>query len=47
MKELSVTEYAKKIKLTRQAVLLQISEGRLDENVVAKKIGNNWVLVIK
>ena len=47
MKELSVTQYAKLLTITRQAVLSQISEGRLASNVTARKVGNTWVLSIK
>jgi len=46
MEELSVTEYANKLNITRQAVLSQIKQSRLPENVLAKKIGTIWVLVI-
>lgn len=44
--ELSVTQYAKQIGLTRQAVLAQIADNRLSKNVKAKKIGNNWIINI-
>lgn len=44
--ELSVTQYAKRLGVTRQAVLSQISQNRLAPNVVAKKIGTTWVLTI-
>ena len=47
MKELSVTEYAAKLNITRQAVLLQIKEGRLAKNVTSKKVGATWVIVEK
>lgn len=43
----SVTDYAKSIQKTRQAVLLQIKEKRLPENVRAEKIGKTWVIEIK
>ena len=45
MQELSVTQYAEQLGVTRQAVLSQIKQDRLPENVSAKKIGNTWVLV--
>ena len=38
--ELSVTEYAKRLGVTRSAVLLQIKEKRLPKNVTVKKIEN-------
>lgn len=44
MKELSVTEYAKLLDMTRQGVLSQIKQGRLPENVSSKRIGNAWIL---
>ncbi len=47
MIELSVTQYAIKNNLTRQAVLYQIKDNRLPENVSAKRIGNAWVLEVK
>jgi predicted DNA-binding transcriptional regulator AlpA len=42
--ELSVTEYAKRLGITRSAVLLQIKEKRLPKNVTVKKIGNTYLL---
>lgn len=47
MPDLSVTEYAYKMGLTRQAILAQIEEKRLPKNVSAKKVGATWVLKIK
>ena len=44
--ELSVTEYAKSLGVTRQAVLLQIKEKRLPKNVKVKKIGNIYSLSV-
>lgn len=46
MNQLSVTEYAKQIGVTRQAVLLQIKEKRLPKNVKAEKIGNTYSLTV-
>lgn len=45
--QLSVTEYAKRLGITRQAVLLQIKEKRLAKGVTCKKIGNIYSLSIK
>jgi len=42
--QLSVTQYAKRLGKTRQAVLKQIKEKRLPKGVSAKKIGNAWVI---
>ena len=47
MQQLSVTEYANKLNITRSAVLLQIKDKRLPKNVSAKKIGNTWAITIK
>ena len=44
--ELSVTEYAKSLGVTRQAVLLQIKEKRLPNNVKSEKIGNTYSLTV-
>ena len=44
METLSVTEYAKRLGVTRSAVLLQIKEKRLAKGVTAKKIGNTYSL---
>lgn len=43
----SVTEYAKQLGITRQAVLLQIKEKRLPKNVKAEKIGNTYSLTVR
>ena len=45
--ELSVTEYAKRLGVTRSAVLLQIKEKRLPKNVTVKKIGNTYSLTVR
>lgn len=45
--ELSVTEYAKRLGVTRSAVLLQIKEKRLPKNVTVKKIGNTYSLSVR
>ena len=45
--ELSVTEYAKSLGVTRQAVLLQIKEKRLAKGVTCKKIGNTYSLFVQ
>ena len=46
MKEYSVTEFAKQLGITRQAVLLQIKEKRLPKNATAKKIGNSYIISV-
>ena len=45
--QLSVTEYAKRLGVTRSAVLLQIKEKRLAKGVVCKKIGNTYSLSVR
>ena len=47
MKQISVTEYAKSLDITRQAVLLQIKEKRLAKGVTCKKIGNTYSLSVR
>ena len=47
MEQLSVTDYAKLLGVTRQAVLLQIKEKRLPKNVKVKKIGNTYLLSVR
>ena len=47
MEVLSVTEYAKLLGVTRQAILLQIKEKRLPKNVTVKKIGNTYSLTVR
>jgi len=47
MKTLSVTEYAKRLGVTRSAVLLQIKEKRLAKGVTCKKIGNTYFLSVQ
>lgn len=44
-KLVSVTEYAKIIKKTRQAVLLQIKEKRLQEGVTAELVSNSFYVI--
>lgn len=44
---ISVTEYAKLLDLTRQAILLQIKEKRLPKNVTVKKISNTYLLSVR
>lgn len=44
---LSVTDYAKRLGITRQAVLLQIKEKRLPKNVKVEKIGNTYSLSVR
>lgn len=46
MKELSVTQYAARQNVTRQAILLQIKDKRLPKNVSSKKVGATWVIVL-
>ena len=45
--ELSVTEYAKSLGVTRQVILLQIKGKRLPKNVLVKKIGNTYSLAVR
>lgn len=45
--QLSVTEYAKLLGVTRSAVLLQIKEKRLAKGVTEKKIGNTYSLSVR
>ena len=47
MEQLSVTDYAKLLGVTRQAILLQIKENRLPKNVTVKKIGNTYSLSVR
>jgi hypothetical protein len=47
MEQLSVTDYAKLLGVTRQAILLQIKENRLPKNVKVKKIGNTYSLTVR
>lgn len=47
MQTLSVTEYAKSLGVTRQAILLQIKEKRLAKVVSCKKIGNTYSLSVR
>lgn len=47
MDNISVTEYAKQLGITRQAVLLQIKEKRLPKNVTVHKIGNTYLLKVR
>ena len=47
METLSVTEYAKSLGVTRQAVLLQIKDKRLAKGITAKKIGNTYFLTVQ
>lgn len=47
METLSVTEYAKRLGVTRSAVLLQIKEKRLVKGVTSKKIGNTYSLFVR
>ena len=45
--QMSVTQYSIYAGITRQAVLLQIKENRLPENVKSKKIGNIYILTVR
>ena len=47
MEQLSVTDYAKLLGLTRQAIFLQIKEKRLAKGVTCKKIGNTYSLSVR
>ncbi len=44
---MSVTEYAKSVTKSRQAILNKINKNKLPSNVSAKKIGSTWVITIK
>lgn len=44
--QLSLTQYAAKIGLTRQGVHAQIEEGRLKSGVTAKMIGNSYLITV-
>jgi hypothetical protein len=47
IKRYSVTDYAKHMSLTRQAVLYQIKDGRLPNGIIAKKgIGRNYIIEV-
>ncbi len=43
---LSITEYAKRVNLTRQAILYQIKHKTLPSNVKVRKVGNIYVLTV-
>ena len=45
--KLSVTEYEKRLGITRSAVLLQIKEKRLPKNIKCEKIGNTYSLSVR
>jgi len=45
--QVSVTEYAKRLNITRSAVLLQIKEKRLAKGVTARKIGNTYTISVR
>ena len=47
METLSVTEYSKRLGVTRSDVLLQIKEKRLAKGVNCKKIGNTYSLSVR
>ena len=47
VEQLSVTQYAKRVGVSRQWVLYQISRDQLPHNVTAVKIGEAWVLNIQ
>lgn len=47
MLKLSVTEYAKRLDLTRQAVIAQIKQNRLAKGVKWEKIGNQYVISVR
>jgi hypothetical protein len=42
--QMSVTQYAKQIGVTRQSILAQISKNRLPSHITANKVGSTWVL---
>lgn len=46
MKQLSVTDYAISINMTSSAIRWQIRNGKLPENVKAKKIGATYIIEI-
>lgn len=45
--QLSVSQYAANIRLTRQAVLWQIKNNKLPKGVKAEKLGNVWIIKTK
>lgn len=47
MKLLSVTEYAKILHVSRQAVLKKIATNTLDKGVSAQKVGSTWIVIVK
>lgn len=47
MQTLSITEYAKSLGVSRQAILSQIKEKRLAKGVTCKKIGNTYFLSVR
>ena len=47
MKKYSVTEYAKLLGLTRQAILYRIKNKLLPKNTKVSKIGNQYVIAVK
>jgi hypothetical protein len=46
-KIISVTEYAKQEKKSRQAILYKIKKNKLPKHVSANKVGSTWILTIK
>lgn len=47
MIQLTVSQYAANIRLTRQAVLWQIKNNKLPKGVTAEKVGSVWIIKIK
>lgn len=45
--QLSVTEYAKRLGITRQAVIAQINGKRLPKGVKAERIGHNYIITVR
>jgi hypothetical protein len=47
MKLYSVAEYAKKLKISRQAMLKKVINNSLPAGISAQKVGSIWVLIEK
>jgi hypothetical protein len=47
MIQLTISQYAAKQGLTRQAVLWQIKNNKLLKGVTAEKVGNVWIIKTK
>jgi hypothetical protein len=43
----SVAEYAKKLDISRQALLERIKSKNLPEGVSAQQVGRSWVIIVE